>query len=162
MPGTSLRRLAAVSILAVLSFAAGAQTAYRWVDQDGRVHYSDQPPPPEIRKLEHKSFGDNVVDTSGLPYETRRAAENFPVILYATDDCADLCVQAREFLQRRKIPFAEKRLKNNDDLAAFKKTTGIGDLQVPSLAVGSKSARGYLESEWSGLLDAAGYPRSQP
>lgn len=31
----------------VLSVAASAQQVYRWVDEDGVVHYSDQPPPDD-------------------------------------------------------------------------------------------------------------------
>ena len=31
----------------LLSAAASAQQVYRWVDEDGVVHYSDQPPPGE-------------------------------------------------------------------------------------------------------------------
>lgn len=32
-----------------LSVLAGAAEMYRWVDKDGRVHFSDKPPPAEAR-----------------------------------------------------------------------------------------------------------------
>ena len=160
MPKMSPHRLVAACILAAFSLVAAAQSAYRWVDKDGSVHYSDQPPPPEIKKLERKTLGDNVVDTSDMPYELRRAAENFPVTLYTSDDCGDPCVLAKELLQRRKTPFTEKRLKTAEDVAAYKAATGFSDAYAPTLAVGRQSAEGYVESEWNGLLDAAGYPRA--
>lgn len=43
--------LVATLILALLSLTVGAQV-YRWVDKDGKVQYSDQPPPPGAGKAE--------------------------------------------------------------------------------------------------------------
>lgn len=43
--------LVATIILALLSLTVGAQV-YRWVDKDGKVQYSDQPPPPGAGKAE--------------------------------------------------------------------------------------------------------------
>ena len=37
--------LAVFAALAALHAATAAAQAYRWVDKDGRVHYSDNPPP---------------------------------------------------------------------------------------------------------------------
>jgi hypothetical protein len=39
----------------VLLLSAGTCLAgplYRWVDSDGRVHYSDQPPPPSAKDVQ--------------------------------------------------------------------------------------------------------------
>lgn len=41
--------LVATILLALLSLTVGAQV-YRWVDKDGKVQYSDQPPPPGAGK----------------------------------------------------------------------------------------------------------------
>jgi hypothetical protein len=38
-------------LLALLSLTVGAQV-YRWVDKDGKVQYSDQPPPSNVSKSE--------------------------------------------------------------------------------------------------------------
>lgn len=46
--------VAATLVLAV-AFAAGAQTLYRWVDAEGKVHYGDRPPKGfkgELRRIE--------------------------------------------------------------------------------------------------------------
>src|SRR6266705_388135 len=51
---------AAAILLTICTDALGQ--AYRWVDQDGRVHYTQAPPPPV-------------------------AAKNFPVTLYTLADC---------------------------------------------------------------------------
>ena len=42
----------AIGILLALPFIATAQTMYKWVDQNGRVTYSDQPPVGTVRSKE--------------------------------------------------------------------------------------------------------------
>lgn len=142
-----------------LPLAAGAQTAYRWVDKDGKVHYSDQPPPREIKKVEQRRLGISNIDTSGLPYETRKASQDHPVTLYTAPDCKSECQGAREFLARRGIPFRETSVSGPDEAAAFLKTFGTDKLAVPAVTVGSQKQQGYEEGAWGGMLDNAGYPR---
>ncbi len=149
----------AALVLVVLSLTAQAQSTYRWVDPSGAVHYSDQPPPPEAKSVEQKRLGTGNVVEGGLDYATRQAAEKYPVTLYTNGDCGDPCALARDLLRRRKIPHGEKQIRNADDLAAFKKATGLVEGFAPALAVGSGTANGFVEAEWNALLDAAGYPR---
>ena len=151
--------LFAVMLAAVVSTAAQAQAAYRWTDKDGRVHYSDQPPPADARNVQQKMLGSpNFVDTSGPSFSVQKAQQDYPVTLYTGIDCAAECTIARDFLKRRGIPFSEKVIKSLDDAEAFKRITGINELAVPSLLVGAKAEKGYLESAWNRLLDVAGYP----
>ncbi|OGS91393.1 MAG: hypothetical protein A2Z95_08830 [Gallionellales bacterium GWA2_60_18] len=131
---------------------------YRWVDEAGKVHYGDAPPPgvqAETRRFPAAN-GDE-----GLSYETRRARENFPVTLYIEDDtCGSYCQQARDMLNRRGIPFSEKKLVAKEEIEAFKKASG-GDL-VPSLSVGRRFLSGFDETRWNNELDIAGYPKTAP
>ncbi len=143
----------------LLAADAAAQTTYRWLDKSGKVHYSDQPPPPDIGSVDEKRLGkSSVIETSGPGYATRTAAANFPVTLYTSADCQDDCKLARDFLTRRRIPYSEKVIRNSDDAEAYKRATGATDVFVPSLSVGSQFQRGFLDSAWSALLDNAGYP----
>lgn len=144
----------------VFPFAADAQTTYRWVDKDGKVFYSDQPPPKEIKKVEQRRLGDSSIETSGLPYETQKAAQDHPVTLYTTASCKSECQGAREFLTRRGIPFRETTLSKPEDDAAFRTTFNSDKLLLPSITVGSQKQIGFEEGMWSGMLDNAGYPRS--
>ncbi len=46
-------RVGMISLVTLLLAAAStmaAQEMYRWVDANGEVHYSDQPPPPEVKE----------------------------------------------------------------------------------------------------------------
>lgn len=150
----------AAFLLALAAFAACAQGAYRWVGKDGKVHYSDEPPPPaETQKVEQKRLNASVVDSGGtLSYETREAARNFPVTLYVSPDCGTACADGRSFLRKRGIPFAEKSLQGPEDAEVYRKAAGTTDIAVPTLLVGGKAHKGFEAIGWNGLLDGAGYP----
>lgn len=149
-------RLAALGLLAGLALPAFAQSAYRWVDKDGRVQYSDQPPPPTVQKFEERRLTPNQ-STAQLPYATRKASAAFPVTLYTSKDCGQPCEDGRKLLQQRKIPFTETRLESAEDVAAFK-ARFHKEPTVPSLAVGKDKDEGYAAASWNRLLDSAGYP----
>ncbi|MBA3902910.1 MAG: glutaredoxin family protein [Rhodocyclaceae bacterium] len=153
---------AVVCLIASLAFppAAGAQTTYRWVDKDGKVFYSDQPPPKEIKKAEQRRLGISSIDTSGMPYEARKAAQDHPVTLYTSTDCKAECQGAREFLARRGIPFREASVSGPDEAAAFRKAFGTDKLAVPSVTIGGQKQQGFEEGAWGGMLNNAGYPNS--
>jgi hypothetical protein len=155
-------RSLATAVLAAASLGATAQSLYRWVDTDGRVHYSDRPPPKEIKKVEQPRLDASTISTSGLSYAAQEAARHFPVTLYTAPDCSAECAQAREFLAARGVPFREQSIVGAEDAAAFRKALGTDKLFLPSLTVGSQKSQGFEEGSWGGLLDAAGYPRSAP
>ncbi|MDT3736732.1 MAG: glutaredoxin family protein [Denitratisoma sp.] len=146
--------------LAVLASSADAQTMYRWVDKEGKVHYSDQPPPKEIKKVERPRLGNSTIETSGLSYEAQKAARDFPVTIYTTPDCAAECKMARDYLAKRGIPYSEKSLTSNDEIVAFRDQFKVDNVFVPAITVGSQQRQGFEETAWSGMLDTAGYPRS--
>jgi glutaredoxin len=156
------RLIAAAALAAVL--AAGAAQAqsnvYRWVDQDGKVHFSDTPPPEEAKSVSQKRMGGGYVDQSQLPYATQVAMKKSPVTLYVANDCADACGKARAFLSQRGIPFTERNAQTNPaDTEELRKLSGA--LEVPFLLVGASKLRGYDPDGWNAALDAAGYPRER-
>lgn len=135
---------------------AAAGQIYRWVDERGVTHYSDQPPPPQARKAETLRPGGNVVETDKEGYEMRRAREKNPVLLYVTD-CGEPCDLARDFLDQRKIPYSRKNPQNvPEDAVELKRL--VGGLEVPVIKVGGQHHKGFDPAAWEGLLTAAGYP----
>lgn len=149
-----------VLLTAMLLTAGTVQAAqlYRWVDDKGRVEWRDTPPPSTAKKVERRTVGGSVIETTGLPYSVQQAVKSFPLTLYTTD-CGDSCSKARAHLNRRGLPFTEKN--PEADIEGYKKLTG-GSLGVPTLFVGQEALKGYQEGQWDTALDNAGYPRSVP
>lgn len=146
--------------LLVLAFALPAMSyadTYKWVDEEGVVHYTDQPPPPGARKVEQKKLNDSVIGTT-MPYALQRTAKNFPVTLYS-NDCGDPCKDGRSLLNKRGIPFAEK---NPQDPAVQSEMIALtrGAAGVPVLRIGSSVVRGFEEAQWNTALDGVGYPKT--
>jgi len=158
----SILRLAASSVLATALLAASlasAQTTYRWTDpKSGTTVISDQPPPGVKQVV--KRDGDEAGERQ-LPYATRQAVEKFPVTLYTTASCTDTCKRARDLLNVRGVPFAEREIKSQNDLAELSKQLG-SEAAIPSLSVGRQSFKGFEAGAWNGLLDLAGYPKTAP
>lgn len=150
-------KLAAAALIGVLIAPfASAQGVYRIVGPDGKVTYSDQPPPAatNARPVDGASSAGSAAPT--LPVEVRQAASRYPVTLYTGADCSP-CDSGRNFLSTRGIPFAEKTVNSSDDVAAFKRLSGATSL--PLLTVGGQQLKGYSATEWGQYLDAAGYPK---
>src|SRR5215475_8598754 len=96
------------ALAALLAASAGAQS-YRWVDKDGKINYSDTPPPASAKSVQKRSAGGSVVETSQsqVPYATQQAVRNAPVTVYTAETCKQICDDARSFLAQRGIPFRE-------------------------------------------------------
>jgi len=151
--------IAALSIvvLAALAGATSAQDLYRYIDANGRVVYSDQPPPPTARDVQPKRLPQNVIETDPLPFAMKEAAERFPVTLY-TFDC-DICRDAQALLVKRGVPFATVIVTEEKGAARLKALTG--KQSAPVLQVGEKQVmQGYNEERWQAMLDEAGYPKA--
>lgn len=153
-----MRILAMLSSLAAVFACTLAQAqVYRWTDENGRVRYSDTPPPATARDVRKKDF---VVD----PVEARKragrelaeATERFPVRLYTSPGCKEPCSGARAALNARSVPFEEVPVWNAQGNEALHKLSGAN--QVPVLAVGDSLVRGFDAAAFERALDAAGYP----
>ncbi|HZV54176.1 MAG TPA: glutaredoxin family protein [Rhodocyclaceae bacterium] len=146
--------------LLALTCTVQAQTTYRWVDNEGKVHYTDRAPlPGEARNVEQKRSALLGADQTAS-YALRKAMADYPVTLYTQTTCGDVCNDGRDHLTRRGIPFSSKTISSEADAAALRTLVGEGALVVPVLQVGSKATKGYLSSDWDSLLDAAGYPKA--
>jgi glutaredoxin len=159
----SLSTLAAALVVAgAATLDAQAQTSvYKWTDADGKVHFSDTPPPPQASKnVTQQRLGGGTVETSQLPYATQQAMKNSPVTLYTAPQCGDPCAQGRALLSGRGIPYTERDAQGNRaDAEQVKKL--IGALQVPVLLIGNDPLKGYDSGSWNSALDTAGYPRTR-
>lgn len=153
-----LALIAGASAALLLAGAAQAQV-YRNVGPDGRVTYSDQPPAASARPAGGADSAGGAPASGGgaLPYQLNQTAQRYPVTLYTGGGCTP-CVSARNLLVNRGVPFSEKTVDSNDDLAALQRLSGGGEL--PVITIGQQRITGFSDTEWSQYLDAAGYPKT--
>jgi glutaredoxin len=154
---------AAVALLCaalVVTVPTWGQALYRYVDADGHVVYSDQPPPPSAKGVQSKQLQGNVIETDKTLLATRQAMQGFPVTLY-TFDCGDVCRDAQAMLVKRGVPHATVDVTTPEGGTKLKALTGAQS--APVLQLGDKLVSvGYNESRWQALLDQAGYPKDAP
>jgi glutaredoxin len=133
--------------------AASAQM-YKWVDANGKTHFTDTPPPPTAKVAPIKAAvgGSSAAE---LPYALSIAVRSHPVTLYTSASCAG-CDSGRAFLRRKGIPFTEKTVASTEDEAKLREAGGDGG--VPFLTIGRTKLAGFLASNWESALNAASYP----
>jgi glutaredoxin len=140
--------------------AAQAQQVYRIVGPDGKVTFSDKPPPaaaapaPRVGSVAPGGASSSGSST-GLPFELRQVASKYPVTLYTSSACGP-CGAARNMLNSRGIPFTEKTVNTAADSQALLRISG--DNALPFATIGGQQLKGYSDAEWTQFLNAAGYP----
>lgn len=140
-------------VCAVLLYAIVAPPAtaeiFKWIDDSGRVHFSDSPPRErQVEKIEVKI--NSYTSPEIVPFEasvtpsTRREK----VVLYSTTWCG-YCKKARRYFATKGIPFVEydteTSKKGREDYQALK---GTG---VPIILVGERRMNGFSPSSFDAL-----------
>lgn len=147
--------LACLALTAALA-AHGQQ--YRWLDEKGRVHYTETPPPPSAKNVQKKNFDAGPAADAAEPYSLQVAIKRAPVKLYSSPDCGGFCDDARKLLNERGIPFNEVSVASSEQAEELKGLTG--GTGVPVLLVGGSVQKGFAANSYHRALDAAGYPES--
>src|SRR6202171_475651 len=155
------RSLTAFALFLLISGLAAAQVqqVYRYIDLDGRVVYSDKPPPPTAKDAQAKRIGANSIETSDLSYATAQAQERYPVTLYSFS-CGVVCDTAQGVLNKRGVPHTVIDVSVGDGAERLKRLSG--GLDAPTIQVGDQYATGFNEGQWQGMFNHAGYPKTPP
>ena len=149
------RRRAVVLLLLLAAAQAHAQQ-YRWVDEKGRVQYTDTPPPATAKDVQKKRFDVGKSDGPAEPFALQVARKAAPVKLYTAPEC-EVCEKARAYLNKRGIPFEEISIVFDTQAAELTKLTGRAS--VPVMIVGRAMQRGFDESAYDRELDLVAYPK---
>jgi glutaredoxin-like YruB-family protein len=134
-PGTVSAILA---VLLIGTSSVQAQTVYKWVDDQGQVHYSEYPP----------ARGDAAaLDLHVTSYEGPAAVEDLAtaatsrsVTLYTTSWCG-ICKRAKAHLERKGVPY--RALDIEQDRSARDQFKRLGGRGVPLIVVGNRSMHGF-------------------
>lgn len=143
-----------LGVLLLLPALSQAQM-YRWVDDNGKVHYSDQAPATNAKSVQKQAAASGQSASPQLPYALQMAVKNFPVTLYTADGCK-ACGPARELLNKRGIPYKDVAVVTQQDVAKLKSVAGVEE--VPVMTVGREVLTSFDSSAYQISLDAAGYP----
>lgn len=150
---------AIVGCAALWALPASAQV-FRIVGPDGKVTFSDRPP-PDGKAVPAKTVRMPAATGSAastLPLELRNTVARYPFVLYTSPECGAPCASARSFLSQRGVPYTERTVTTQADIDAFQKIAG--QPRVPFATLGAQHLPGFSEAEWSQYLDAAGYPKT--
>ncbi len=148
----------ALAAIGAASSGAQAQQVYRIVGPDGKVTFSDKPPPATSNAKVTSSTGASVAAgsaSSKLPFDLRQVASKYPVTLYTGENCSP-CGSARALLMGRGVPFTEKTVVTLADAATLQRLSGENSL--PFGTIGGQQLKGFSDAEWTQFLNAAGYP----
>jgi glutaredoxin len=149
--------LCGAALLGIAAPSNADAQLYKWVGADGKVTYSDTPPPANAKQLNTKASNSGRASSTPLPFELAAAVAKNPVTLYTFADCAP-CNDGRALLKKRGVPFAEKTIKTNEDSAKLKQISG--QVQLPLLIINSNKFTGFDSQQWEQALSQAGYPET--
>ena len=136
------------ALLLAASGGTSAQDMYRWVDAQGKVHYSDQPPPADAR--EFKSL-----NPSGLSQEDPLDEE----VSEDSDDVQDEApsyVQQEQDFERRQAEQAEQQAKQQQaeaEAAERKRNCEMARSNYNTISVGGRITRVNAAGEREFLSD---------
>ena len=154
----AMKTILLILVLMVSVPTVMAERLYKWTDSSGRVSYHDAPPPQGSGyRVEEKKVRGNARYGGGEENPNEEAASKNPVVLYSVPAC-NTCDMARAYLQKQKIPFKEINVVS-DPKSQQQLKKASGSLSVPTIIVGKKVMKGYLQSLLEGELAAAGYAK---
>lgn len=148
-------------VAALVLAAPAAHALFKVVGPDGKVTYTDRPPPASAGSVAAVDSADGntstASSTASLPYALRQTAQRFPVTLYTMKDCGEACALARTLLAQRGVPYAERLAETNEEREGWPRL--VGGVEAPVLKVGQQALHGFVPAAWNEALDTAGYPR---
>ena len=142
-----------IIILMTLLIVPGHSFAeiYKWVDEEGLVHFSDQKPDnqavsevqieTEINSYQSVSYGAIKVDTSKSVY-------NKKVVLFSASWCG-YCKKAKAYFKENRIRFTEYDIEKSSK--GKRLYAQMGATGVPVILVGNKRMNGFSESGFNRL-----------
>lgn len=135
-------------ILGVLISATCHSEIYRWVDEDGKVQFSDRPPDDAQSDVIDTSVVNSYTSVSyekvtGLGIQTDR------LIMYSAEWCG-VCTRAKRYLASNGVNYVERDIdKSKSARTSYDKLGGSG---VPIFIYGDKRMNGFSESGLENLL----------
>ncbi len=157
---SSWRNVLKVFLISLVSFCVlvptGFAEIYRWVDGDGKVHFSNEQPEVQseqmniqVNSLESISISDSEFLKERERKANARASRK--VVMYSATWCG-YCRAARNYFRQKNIPFEEYDVENSRKGQDYAK---IDDAGVPIIFVGKKRMLGFTPKRFQAMYDQA-------
>ena len=144
--------LACLCLAALLASPASIADLYKWVDENGKVHYGDSPPENvKLKKITGNISSFTSVSVEPFVYEPglitqRRKSKT--VVMYSTSWCG-YCKKAARHFRSNNIPFAEYDIEKSEKAAReYRKLKGRG---VPLILIGDQRMNGFRASTFDSI-----------
>jgi len=163
-----------VILIPILTLGISSAEIYKWVDENGVIHYSDSPTqnipePTETENDEIQSADPAPADTPPLPDESQKGtlgpdffnflnetqkdavAVNTPTVeIYETSWCG-YCKKAKNFFRSRGIDFVTYDIEK-DPQAARRMMSMTHTRAVPFVVINGQGISGYSEAAYEQAL----------
>jgi len=139
-----------VAMLMLCASAAAHADLYRWVDEQGQVHFGDKPP-ADVQTSEVKVRINTFrgVDVEALDNAVDVARD---VVIYSTSWC-HVCAKAKNYFRANNIHYIEYDVETSvQGKRDFARMNGTG---VPVILVGSKRLNGFSPASFERLYRAS-------
>jgi len=127
-----------LTISLLLSSSVSYAEIYKWVDANGKVHFSDQKSASfksEELTLEINTYTNVSVDKSIYNVGPK-------VVMYSTNSCG-YCKKARKYFNKNNISYTDYNIEKN--IQAKRRFKKMGARGVPVILVGNKRLNGFSE-----------------
>lgn len=145
-----MRKSLALCVFLLLAQPAAAEV-YKYVDAQGRTHYTDKPPDKnkaELLQLQVNTYsGKPVLEQNS---EALAGLAKSRVLLYGTQRCG-VCKVARNWLRKRGVSFSDYDIDRS--VQAQKEYLQMGVSGVPVIVVGRQRMLGFNEATMLQMLD---------
>ncbi|PKG80648.1 glutaredoxin family protein [Colwellia sp. 75C3] len=133
-----------VTLLLIIIFTliplTQAKEIYKWVDENGKVHFGDKKP----EALDVEAIDINVINSiKRVSYESSNINIGRQVIIYTTNWCG-YCKKAKQYFKENAIRYTEMNIeKSKTAKLQYDKLGGKG---VPVILLGDKRMSGFSEA----------------
>lgn len=138
-------------LLLALTCALPAQAEiYKWVDADGKSHFSSSKPANPV-SIENRNELEVKSPQPAPPDQKVQPAAAPKVDLYITSWCP-YCKKAMAYLRKNDIVFTAYDIEQDLDAAARKKTLDPGYSGIPLAVINGTAIRGFSEAQYQQAL----------
>lgn len=128
--------LVLITISGLLASSCALSEIYRWVDDNGKVQFSDRP--SAAHAVDRVEVRVNTYQSTS--YETSDVDVGQEVVMYSADWCG-VCKKARRYFRENGVPFTEYDVETSaKGKAGYRKLRGKG---VPIILVGKQRMNGF-------------------